>query len=205
MRKSKLHERLILDPKKVKEEFDRSPGLEKHVDFGLQIDTDHRNGRSQAILYDCLLMFITHLFLNYVPLDQSKEELKDKFVFLLPKKAFREYVNHTLKSYRYSDIEKGLLALSQNKVVSEPGTIVSLFTLVIFKGFEDFWGIMIHQTTAPYICGPVMMVILNMQRIIPYIPTNTLSLEQMIEEREKADLNVPMMMNIINQSTFVIE
>lgn len=205
MRKSKLHERLVLDPKKVKEEFDRSPGLEKHVDFGLQIDIDHRNGRSQAILYDCLLMFLTHLFLNYVPLDQSKEEVKDKFVFLLPKKAFREYVNQILKSYRYSDVEKGLLALSQNKVVTEPGTIVPLFTLAIFKGFEDFWGIMIHQTTAPYICGPVMMVMLNMQRIIPFIPSGTLSLDQMVEEREKAGLNVPMMMNIINHSTFVME
>ena len=205
MRKSKLHERLILDPKKVKEEFDRSPGLEKHVDFGLQIDTDHRNGRSQAILYDCLLMFITHLFLNYVPLDQSKEELKDKFVFLLPKKAFREYVNHTLKSYRYSDIEKGLLALSQNKVVTEPGTIVPLFTLAIFKGFEDFWGIMIHQTTAPYICGPVMMVMLNMQRIIPFIPSDTLSLEQMIKERKKAGLGIPIMMDFISRSSFVVE
>lgn len=205
MRKSKLHERLILDPKKVKEEFDRSPGLEKHVDFGLQIDTDHRNGRSQAILYDCLLMFITHLFLNYVPLDQSKEELKDKFVFLLPKKAFREYVNHTLKSYRYSDIEKGLLALSQNKVVTEPGTIVPLFTLAIFKGFEDFWGIMIHQTTAPYICGPVMMVMLNMQRIIPFIPSDTLSLEQMIKERKKAGLDIPIMMDFVSRSSFVVE
>lgn len=205
MRKSKLHERLILDPKKVKEEFDRSPGLEKHVDFGLQIDTDHRNGRSQAILYDCLLMFITHLFLNYVPLDQSKEELKDKFVFLLPKKAFREYVNHTLKSYRYSDIEKGLLSLSQNKVVTEPGTIVPLFTLAIFKGFEDFWGIMIHQTTAPYICGPVMMVMLNMQRIIPFIPSDTLSLEQMIKERKKAGLDIPIMMDFVSRSSFVVE
>ena len=205
MRKSKLHERLILDPKKVKEEFDRSPGLEKHVDFGLQIDTDHRNGRSQAILYDCLLMFITHLFLNYVPLDQSKEELKDKFVFLLPQKAFREYVNHTLKSYRYSDIEKGLLALNQNKVVTEPGTIVPLFTLAIFKGFEDFWGIMIHQTTAPYICGPVMMVMLNMQRIIPFIPSDTLSLEQMIKERKKAGLGIPIMMDFISRSSFVVE
>lgn len=205
MRKNKLHERLVLDPKKVKEEFDRSPGLEKHVDFGLQIDTDHRNGRSQAILYDCLLMFITHLFLNYVPLDQSKEELKDKFVFLLPKKAFREYVNHTLKSYRYSDVEKGLLALSQNKVVTEPGTIVPLFTLAIFKGFEDFWGIMIHQTTAPYICGPVMMVMLNMQRIIPFIPSDTLSLEQMIKERKKAGLGIPIMMDFISRSSFVVE
>lgn len=205
MRKSKLHERLVLDPKKVKEEFDRSPGLEKHVDFGLQIDTDHRNGRSQAILYDCLLMFITHLFLNYIPLDQSKEELKDKFVFLLPKKAFREYVNHTLKSYRYSDVEKGLLALSQNKVVTEPGTIVPLFTLAIFKGFEDFWGIMIHQTTAPYICGPVMMVMLNMQRIIPFIPSDTLSLEQMIKERKKAGLGIPIMMDFICRSSFVVE
>ena len=205
MRKSKLHERLVLDPKKVKEEFDRSPGLEKHVDFGLQIDTDHRNGRSQAILYDCLLMFITHLFLNYVPLDQSKEELKDIFVFLLPKKAFREYVNHTLKSYRYSDVEKGLLALSQNKVVTEPGTIVPLFTLAIFKGFEDFWGIMIHQTTAPYICGPVMMVMLNMQRIIPFIPSDTLSLEQMIKERKKAGLGIPIMMDFISRSSFVVE
>lgn len=205
MRKSKLHERLVLDPKKVKEEFDRSPGLEKHVDFGLQIDTDHRNGRSQAILYDCLLMFITHLFLNYVPLDQSKEELKDKFVFLLPQKAFREYVNHTLKSYRYSDVEKGLLALSQNKVVTEPGTIVPLFTLAIFKGFEDFWGIMIHQTTAPYICGPVMMVMLNMQRIIPFIPSDTLSLEQMIKERKKAGLGIPIMMDFISRSSFVVE
>ncbi len=205
MRKSKLHERLVLDPKKVKEEFDRSPGLEKHVDFGLQIDIDHRNGRSQAILYDFLLMFLSHLYFNYVPLNQSKEELKDKFVFLLPKKAFREYVNQTLKSYRYSDIEKGLLALGRNMVVTEPGTIVPLFTPTIFKGFEDFWGIIIHQTTAPYICGPVMMVMLNMQRIIPYIPTNTLSLEQMVEEREKAGLNVPMMMNIINHSTFVME
>lgn len=205
MRKSKLHERLVLDPKKVKEEFDRSPGLEKHVDFGLQIDIDHRNGRSQAILYDFLLMFLSHLYFNYVPLNQSKEELKDKFVFLLPKKAFREYVNQTLKSYRYSDIEKGLLALGRNMVVTEPGTIVPLFTPTIFKDFEDFWGIIIHQTTAPYICGPVMMVMLNMQRIIPYIPTNTLSLEQMVEEREKAGLNVPMMMNIINHSTFVME
>ena len=205
MRKSKLHERLVLDPKKVKEEFERSPGLEKHVDFGLQIDTDHRNGRSQAILYDCLLMFITHLFLNYVPLDQSKEELKDKFVFLLPKKAFREYVNQILKSYRYSDVEKGLLALSQNKVVTEPGTIVPLFTLAIFKGFEDFWGIMIHQTTAPYICGPVMMVMLNMQRIIPFIPSDTLSLEQMIKERKKAGLGIPIMMDFISRSSFVVE
>lgn len=205
MRKSKLHERLVLDPKKVKEEFERSPGLEKHVDFGLQIDTDHRNGRSQAILYDCLLMFITHLFLNYVPLDQSKEELKDKFVFLLPKKAFREYVNHTLKSYRYSDVEKGLLALSQNKVVTEPGTIVPLFTLAIFKGFEDFWGIMIHQTTAPYICGPVMMIMLNMQRIIPFIPSDTLSLKQMVREREKAGLDIPIMMDFISRSSFVVE
>ena len=120
MRKSKLHERLVLDPQKVKEEFDRSPGLEKHVDFGLQIDIDHRNGRSQSILYDFLLTFLSHLYFNYVPLNQSKEELKDKFVFLLPKKAFREYVNQTLKSYRYSDIEKGLLALGRNMVVTEP-------------------------------------------------------------------------------------
>ena len=29
MRKSKLHKRLVLDPQKVKEEFDRSPGLEE--------------------------------------------------------------------------------------------------------------------------------------------------------------------------------
>lgn len=205
MRKSKLHGRLVLDPKKVKEEFDRSPGLEKNVDFGLQIDIDHRDGRSQSILYNCLLMFLTHLFLNYVPLDQSKEEVKDKFVFFLPKKAFREYVNQTLKSYRYRDIEKGLLALGQNMVATEPGTIVPLFTLTIFKGFEDFWGIMIHQTTAPYICGPVMMIMLNMQQIIPFNPKEDLSLEQMIEERKKAGLNVPMMMNIINHSTFVME
>ena len=200
-----LFERLVSDPEEIKELFDKDPQLKKHIHFGLQINIDDRNGRNQDILYNDLLLFLTKIPYNYIGLNQDLKECKDKVGFLLPKKAYRQYVNESLKTYTYKKIEERLLLLGQNKVVTQRGVVVELFTMFQVEGFEDFWGISIDISTVPYICTPEITLLLAISKAIPFIPsTQNLELSDMVEEREKAGLYVPVMMHVMNNAEFVM-
>ena len=199
-----LIERLVSDTEEIKELFGPDPQLKKHLHFGLQINTDGRNGLNQSILYDCLLMFLTHLPYNYLGLNQDLKEFKNKVGFFLPKKAFRQYVNESLKSYSFKKIEDKLSLLGKNKVATQRGVVVELFTVFQIEGLDDFWGILIDVSTVPYICGSVMTLMLGMTKAIPFISTTTLELSDMVEEREKAGLYVPVMMHVMNNAEFVM-
>ena len=205
MERTSIYENLVHDSKKVKMYLDESPGLEKHMDFSLQFDFSEQNQWSQIVLYDSLLMFLTHLSPNYVGLKQYLKGGKGKFMFCLPKKAFREYVNQTLSSYSdneisYSDdeISRYLLILGKNKVATKRKVVVDFFTLVEVETFEDYWCLLFHHTTAPYICSFPILGVLALQRIIPSIDTDLLSLKEMRDERRKAGLDIPPMMNIVD-------
>lgn len=202
MERISIYENLVHDPKEVKMYLDESPGLEKHMDFSLQFDFSEQNQWSQIVLYDSLLMFLTHLSSNYIGLKQSYKEGKGKFIFCLPKRAFREYVNQSLNSYSYDDICRDLLILGKNKVATKRKVVVDFFTLVEVETFEDFWCLLIHHTTAPYICSIPILGVLALQRIIPSIDTDLLSLKEMRDERRKAGLNIPQMMNIVDIEEF---
>ena len=113
-----LLERLVSDPEEIKELFGPDPQLKKHLHFGLQINIDDRNGRNQDILYNDLLLFLTKLPYNYIGLNQDLKECKDKVGFLLPKKAFRQYINESLKTYSYKKIEEKLSLLGKIDILS---------------------------------------------------------------------------------------
>ena len=205
METKKLLERLVSDPKEIKELFGPDPQLKKHVHFGLQINIDDQNGRNQDLLYNDLLLFLTKLPYNYIGLNQDLKECKNKVGFLLPKKAFRQYVNESLKTYTYKKIEERLLLLGQNKVVTQRNVIVDLFTMFQIEGLNDFWGISIDISTVPYICTPEITLLLAVTKAIPFIPsTQNLELSDMVEEREKAGLYVPVMMHVMNNAEFVM-
>ena len=126
-------------------------------------------------------------------------------MFCLPKRAFREYVNQALSSYSddeisYTDDEicRDLLILGKNKVATKRKVVVDFFTLVEVETFEDYWCLLFHHSTAPYICSFPILGILALQRIIPSIDTDLLSLKEMRDERKKAGLNIPPMMNIVD-------
>lgn len=199
-----IFESLVSDPEEIKESFGAEQRLYKHVHFGLQINTDGRNGLNQSILYDCLLMFLTHLPFNYLGLNQDLKEFKNKVGFFLPKKAFRQYVNESLKSYSFKKIEDKLSLLGKNKVATQRGVVVELFTVFQIEGLDDFWGILIDVSTVPYICGSVMTLMLGMTKAIPFIPTTTLELSEMVEERLKAGLEIPIMMYVNDNSEFTM-
>jgi len=204
METKKLLERLVSDPEEIKELFGPEPQLKKHIHFGLQINIDDQNGKNQDVLYNELLLFLTKLPYNYIGLNQSRKEFKNKVGFLLPKKAFKQYVNESLKTYSYKKIEEKLSLLGKNKVVTQRNVIVDLFTVFQIKGLDDFWGILIDISTTPYICTPEITLMLALIKAIPYIPTpQNLELSDMIEEREKAGLYIPVMMNVINSAEFV--
>lgn len=197
---------LVSDPKEIKELFGPDPKLKKHQHFGLQINIDDRNGRIQDILYNDLLLFLTKLPYNYIGLNQDLKEYKNKVGFLLPKKAFRQYINEFLKSYSYKKIEEKLSVLGQNKVVTQRGVIVELFTMFQLEGFEDFWGISIDISTVPYVCTPEIALMLAVIKTIPYYPVlQNLELSEMVEERQKAGLYIPIMMHVMNNAEFTMQ
>ena len=198
MERTSIYENLVHDPKKVKMYLDESPGLEKHMDFSLQFDFSEQDQWSQIILYDSLLMFLTHLPSTYIGLKQYLKEGKNKFIFCLPKRAFREYVNQALSSYSDDEIRSELLILGKNKIATKRKVVVDFYTLVEVETFEDYWCLLIHHTTAPYICSFPILGVLALQRIIPSIDTDLLSLKEMRDERKKAGLNIPPMKNIVD-------
>lgn len=198
MKKINVYDNLVHDPKKIEKYFDNSPGLEKHMNFSLQFDFSEQVQWSQIILYDSLLMFLTHLPSNYIGLKQYLKEGKNKFIFCLPKRAFREYVNQALSSYSDDEIRSELLILGKNKIATKRKVVVDFYTLVEVETFEDYWCLLIHHTTAPYICSFPILGVLALQRIIPSIDTDLLSLKEMRDERKKAGLNIPPMMNIVD-------
>jgi len=198
MERTSIYENLVHDPKEVKMYLDESPGLEKHMDFSLQFDFSEQNQWSQIVLYDSLLMFLTHLYSNYVGLKQYIKEGKGKFMFCLPKRAFREYVNQALNNYSDDEIRSELIIIGKNKVATKRKVVVDFFTLVEVETFENYWCLLIHHTTAPYICSFTILGVLAIQRIIPSIDTDLLSLKEMKEERMKAGLDIPPMMNIVD-------
>ena len=198
MKKINVYDNLVHDPKEIEKYFDNSPGLEKHMNFSLQFDFSEQVQWSQIILYDSLLMFLTHLPSNYIGLKQYLKEEKNKFIFCLPKRAFREYVNQALSSYSDDEIRSELLILGKNKIATKRKVVVDFYTLVEVETFEDYWCLLIHHTTAPYICSFPILGVLALQRIIPSIDTDLLSLKEMRDERKKAGLNIPPMMNIVD-------
>lgn len=198
MKKINVYNNLVHDPKEIEKYFDNSPGLEKHMNFSLQFDFSEQVQWSQIILYDSLLMFLTHLPSNYIGLKQYLKEGKNKFIFCLPKRAFREYVNQALSSYSDDEIRSELLILGKNKIATKRKVVVDFYTLVEVETFEDYWCLLIHHTTAPYICSFPILGVLALQRIIPSIDTDLLSLKEMRDERKKAGLNIPPMMNIVD-------
>lgn len=198
MKKINVYDNLVYDPKEIEKYFDNSPGLEKHMNFSLQFDFSEQVQWSQIILYDSLLMFLTHLPSNYIGLKQYLKEGKNKFIFCLPKRAFREYVNQALSSYSDDEIRSELLILGKNKIATKRKVVVDFYTLVEVETFEDYWCLLIHHTTAPYICSFPILGVLALQRIIPSIDTDLLSLKEMRDERKKAGLNIPPMMNIVD-------
>lgn len=198
MKKINVYDNLVHDPKEIEKYFDNSPGLEKHMNFSLQFDFSEQVQWSQIILYDSLLMFLTHLPFNYIGLKQYLKEGKNKFIFCLPKRAFREYVNQALSSYSDDEIRSELLILGKNKIATKRKVVVDFYTLVEVETFEDYWCLLIHHTTAPYICSFPILGVLALQRIIPSIDTDLLSLKEMRDERKKAGLNIPPMMNIVD-------
>ena len=198
MKKINVYDNLVHDPEEIEKYFDNSPGLEKHMNFSLQFDFSEQVQWSQIILYDSLLMFLTHLPSNYIGLKQYLKEGKNKFIFCLPKRAFREYVNQALSSYSDDEIRSELLILGKNKIATKRKVVVDFYTLVEVETFEDYWCLLIHHTTAPYICSFPILGVLALQRIIPSIDTDLLSLKEMRDERKKAGLNIPPMMNIVD-------
>ena len=198
MESRRLYDQLISDPEDIRQLFESSPELQKHMEFSFQLDFGGTNHWNLEIVYDSLLLFLTHLPSNYFGLNQSYKECKNKLMFCLPKKAFRKYVNKTLKSYRNSDIRKKLKVLGENKVVTKAGVVVNLFTVIEEESFEDFWCLLIHQTTIPYLCSMTVLPILVLERMIPYFPTQLLSLKEMRDERKKAGLYIPPFMNIVD-------
>ena len=198
MKKINVYDNLVHDPKEIEKYFDNSPGLEKHMNFSLQFDFSEQVQWSQIILYDSLLMFLTHLPSNYIGLKQYLKEGKNKFIFCLPKRAFREYVNQASSSYSDDEIRSELLILGKNKIATKRKVVVDFYTLVEVETFEDYWCLLIHHTTAPYICSFPILGVLALQRIIPSIDTDLLSLKEMRDERKKAGLNIPPMMNIVD-------
>lgn len=198
MKKINVYDNLVHDPKEIEKYFDNSPGLEKHMNFSLQFDFSEQVQWSQIILYDSLLMFLTHLPSNYIGLKQYLKEGKNKFIFCLPKRAFREYVNQALSSYSDDEIRSELLILGKNKIATKRKVVVDFYTLVEVETLEDYWCLLIHHTTAPYICSFPILGFLALQRIIPSIDTDLLSLKEMRDERKKAGLNIPPMMNIVD-------
>lgn len=196
---------LVSDTEEVKELIGKDKRLYRHRHFGLQIDIDNRNGKNQSILYDLLLMFLTSLPHNYVGLNQDLQELKDKVCFFLPKKAFREYVRELFKSYTYKKIEEKLCLLGGNKVATQKDVVVDLFVMKEFDGLEDFWGLIIDISSIPYLCSPYVLFALAITKAIPYIPGDRLELSEMVEERLKAGLYIPLMMYVINNSEFTVE
>ena len=198
MKKINVYDNLVHDPKEIEKYFDNSPGLEKNMNFSLQFDFSEQVQWSQIILYDSLLMFLTHLPSNYIGLKQYLKEGKNKFIFCLPKRAFREYVNQALSSYSDDEIRSELLILGKNKIATKRKVVVDFYTLVEVETFEDYWCLLIHHTTAPYICSFPILGVLALQRIIPSIDTDLLSLKEMRDERKKAGLNIPPMMNIVD-------
>lgn len=198
MKKINVYDNLVHDPKEIEKYFDNSPGLEKHMNFSLQFDFSEQVQWSQIILYDSLLMFLTHLPSNYIGLKQYLKEGKNKFIFCLPKRAFREYVNQALSSYSDDEIRSELLILGKNKIATKRKVVVDFYTLVEVETFEDYWCLLIHHTTAPYICSFPILGVLALQRIIPSVDTDLLSFKEMRDERKKAGLNIPPMMNIVD-------
>ena len=197
-----LLEKLVSNPEEIKDFFFFFDTLYKHVHFGLQINIDNRNGLNQSILYDCLLMFLTHLPDNYTGMNQNLEEYKNKIGFFLPKKAFRQYVNESLKSYTLKKVEDKLSVLGKNKVATQHGVVVDLFTMFQFDGLDDFWGLLFDVSTIPYVSTPAITLMLALTKVIPFIPTSTLELSEMVEERLKAGLEIPVMMYVMNNTEF---
>jgi hypothetical protein len=145
-------------------------------------------------------MFLSHIP-NYVGLNQSINICKGKLAYFLPKKAFKERINKIFKSYSNKDIFDKLTILGQNKVVGQADLVVDLFEITKIPDMEeseDYWILWFHQSIIPYLCGPATLVILNVEGIIPFIPGELLSLEDMVEERKKAGLNIPHMMEVLS-------
>ena len=191
---------LVCKPEEVNIHLDAFEYIYEHVDFSSQIDIKDRNYWNQHVLYEQLLMFLSHIP-NYVGLNQSINICKGKLAYFLPKKAFKERINKIFKSYSNKDIFDKLTILGQNKVVGQADLVVDLFEITKIPDMEeseDYWILWFHQSIIPYLCGPATLVILNVEGIIPFIPGELLSLEDMVEERKKAGLNIPHMMEVLS-------
>lgn len=200
MNKKDFLKELVCNPEEVNRHLDAFEYIYEHVDFSSQIDIKDRNYWNQHVLYEQLLMFLSHVP-NYVGLNQSVKICKGKLAYFLPKKAFKKRVNKIFKSYSNKDIFDKLTILGQNKVVGQAGLVADLFEITKIDDIEeseDYWILWFHQSIIPYLCGPAILVILNMEGIIPFIPGELLSLEEMVEERKKAGLNIPHMMEILS-------
>lgn len=68
-----------------------------------------------------------------------------------------------------------------------------------------YWGLFIDISSIPYLCPPYVLFALAITKAIPYIPGDRLELSEMVEERLKAGLNIPLMMYVINNSEFTVE
>jgi hypothetical protein len=191
---------LVCNPEEVNIHLDAFEYIYEHVNFSSQIDIKDRNYWNQHVLYEQLLMFLSHIP-NYVGLNQSINICKGKLAYFLPKKAFKERINKIFKSYSNKDIFDKLTILGQNKVVGQADLVVDLFEITKIPDMEeseDYWILWFHQSIIPYLCGLATLVILNVEGIIPFIPGELLSLEDMVEERKKAGLNIPHMMEVLS-------
>lgn len=207
MKENKFYENLVFDLNEVNEWFKPFGGLAVeetvsiHTNFMSQINFDNKDFFILKIFYGELARFLTNLEPNYTGLNQSVDGCKDKLAYFLPKKAFKKRINKILKDYQDKDILEKLTLLSENKVVGQRDTVVNLFEIYEvndFKGAEEYWMLWFHKTVIPYLCGPIMIMLLIANGFIPdMISCRPLAIEEMFQEREKAGLCIPEMMKAL--------
>ena len=77
MESRRIYDQLISDPEEIRQLFESSPELQKHMEFSFQLDFGGRNHWNLEVVYDSLLLFLTHLPSNYFGLNQSHKECKN--------------------------------------------------------------------------------------------------------------------------------
>ena len=80
MESRRIYDQLISDPEEIRQLFESSPELQKHMEFSFQLDFGGRNHWNLEVVYDSLLLFLTHLPSNYFGLNQSHKECKNKLM-----------------------------------------------------------------------------------------------------------------------------